>query len=150
MSTEETNPYDAEADPTIGPEDFDPKDFKDPVFPAGRWLDAEITRCARGRNGPDDKYNPNRKFCRVEYRITIDNPELDGKYFRPYPMVTEQGGNFAFEKWCRGVGIDTDRPFTFDANEWLDRKVQIRLNQKMKGSPPRMQNGLEEIRLAEG
>jgi hypothetical protein len=135
-------------DPTIGPEDFSPEDFRDPLFPAGKYYGCEIIRATRGRNPEKSTFAPNAKNFRVEYRMSVPgDPDLDGKPFKPMPMVTDPGSNFGFVFWLRSMGVDTDKPFTFSHEDYLGMRVDLKLSQKSvgKGATKRMVNNIDEI-----
>ena len=135
-------------DPTFGPEQFSPEDFTDMVFPDGTY-DAEIMRCESGNKAPTDKFDPNEPDVTVVYRVSSDDPIYDGKLYRPFSMVKTRGKNGMFKFWLRSLGVDINQPFTFNAEDWIGRKVQLRFGTKMagQGTKRRAVNTLEEIHL---
>lgn len=149
MSDEENVETEA-AEVPVGPQQFRKEDLKDQVFPSGIY-DAEISKCAWGRNKDDAKFAPGALTLRVEYRINAPGEEFDGKAFRPLPMVADNsaGQPFGFLNWLRGLGVDTEADdFTIDPDEFVGMNVSIKLVQKMvgQGASKRKINNLEEIK----
>lgn len=129
--------------------DIDPQANTDMVFPEG-FYDAEIDVCEATRIPEDAKFDAGEKALRISFRINSDDPELSGKPFRPFPLVTNKPGSSGkFFALIKGLGYDPKTPGRFEPSDWIGRKVTIHLGQKMRGSGDNrtMTNVLKSVRV---
>jgi hypothetical protein len=71
---------------------------------------------------------------RISYRLKSDDPDLNGRYVRPFPIPDKNHKDaWKWFDWCERMGYDTKNGFQFNEDDVVNTEVTLKFDPPQQG-----------------